>query len=172
MKDTTKHRLNNGLAIAAVAGVIAAAAWAGTAFNTAPAPKPTPSPTSSRMIVDEIPDFIPQNADRLMDDQNREAVVPAPAPEDNAPQTPTAPLEGTSDPGSTPTQPSTPVEQAPAPAPEPEPEPAPAPPVLCAGGSTSVASDGYNDTGCLPNECFSVILPDPAYPQCDAPFRP
>lgn len=47
-----------------------------------------------------------------------------------------------------------------------------APPVLCPGGSTANSSDGYNDTSCLPDICFSIAIPDAAHPECDAAFRP
>lgn len=170
MNKTTKKRLTDATAIGAVAAVIGGAIWASATFNTAPAPQPTPSPTSSRMVVDEIPQPIPTNADRFLEDQEVPVAPEVPTAPEIAPESPTAPLEGGSEDGSTPSQPVQPAPE-PEPAPEPAPEPPP-PPVTCPAGSSSVASDGYNDTGCLPDVCFSLILPDVNHPECDAPFRP
>ena len=72
----------------------------------------------------------------------------------------------------------TPIE-TPTQAPAPEPAPvvqAPAPPhpapIQCPPGSTSNSNDGTNDTSCYPDVCFSIVVPDPAHPECDAPFKP
>jgi hypothetical protein len=36
------------------------------------------------------------------------------------------------------------------------------------------SADGAgNPTGCLPNVCLTLqSMPDPAHPECDAPFKP
>lgn len=62
-----------------------------------------------------------------------------------------------------------PVVEQPAPAPAPA---APAGPARCPAGSTANSSDGVNDTSCFPNVCFTIPVPDPAYPECDVAFRP
>lgn len=60
-----------------------------------------------------------------------------------------------------------------APAPPPPPPPStPSGPTLCPPGSTANSSDGYNDTSCFPNVCFTIVVPNPDHPECDAPFRP
>ena len=51
------------------------------------------------------------------------------------------------------------------------PPPAPSP-VRCPAGSTANSSDGYNDTSCFPDVCFTIAVPDPAHPECDVAFRP
>lgn len=64
-------------------------------------------------------------------------------------------------------------QSAPEEAAPPPPAPAPAPPVLCSSiGAVPVASDGYNDTSCTWEVCYSISIPDPAHPECDANFRP
>lgn len=46
-------------------------------------------------------------------------------------------------------------------------------PVLCPLGSRANSSDGYNDTSCLPEVCFTIsVLPDPDHPECDVAFEP
>lgn len=50
--------------------------------------------------------------------------------------------------------------------------PAQSGPIRCPAGSTANSNDGVNDTSCYPNICFSIVVPDPAHPECDAPFRP
>lgn len=60
---------------------------------------------------------------------------------------------------------------APPPPPAPEP-PAQSGPIRCPAGSSANSNDGVNDTSCFPNICFSIVVPDPAHPECDAPFRP
>jgi hypothetical protein len=50
-------------------------------------------------------------------------------------------------------------------------QPAPAP-VRCPAGSSANSNDGVNDTSCYPDICFSIAVPDPGHPECDAPFRP
>lgn len=60
--------------------------------------------------------------------------------------------------------------EAPVPVEEPAPAPAPAPPApdLCPPGTSSQASDGYNDLRCAPDVCLTLRgLPDPAHPECD-----
>lgn len=49
---------------------------------------------------------------------------------------------------------------------------APAAPIRCPGGSLANSSDGVNDTSCMWEVCFSITVPDPAHPECDAAFRP
>ncbi len=61
-----------------------------------------------------------------------------------------------------------PVVEQPAPAPA----PAPPAPIRCPAGSTANSSDGVNDTSCFPDVCFTIPVPDPAYPECDVAFRP
>ena len=56
-------------------------------------------------------------------------------------------------------------------------EPAPAPvvepaPIKCPAGSTAESGEGMNDTSCIPDLCRTITLPDPAHPECDAPFKP
>lgn len=48
----------------------------------------------------------------------------------------------------------------------------PAAPVRCPAGSMANSNDGTNDTSCLPTICFSILVPDPAHPECDTPFKP
>lgn len=45
-------------------------------------------------------------------------------------------------------------------------------PVKCPAGSQANSGDGENDTSCFPEICFHVVLPDPAYPQCEVAFKP
>lgn len=49
---------------------------------------------------------------------------------------------------------------------------APAAPVRCPAGSSANSNDGVNDTSCYPDICFSIAVPNPDHPECDAPFRP
>lgn len=49
---------------------------------------------------------------------------------------------------------------------------APAGPIKCPPGSQANSGDGPNDTSCFPSECFTITLPDPAYPQCVTAFKP
>lgn len=39
-------------------------------------------------------------------------------------------------------------------------------------GSQALTGDAGNDTSCLPTICFHITLPDPAHPECAAPFKP
>lgn len=170
MKDRTKKIAATVSGIIAIGAVVGGSVWASTTLAPDPDPKQTyriyePAPETEERESTPTPTATPTEA--VVEDVAPQTPVEqpaAPAPEAPAPQ-PQAP------------QPQAPAPQpeppAPAPQPEPQPEPEPAPvPILCPGGSTSVGSDGFNDTSCLPNECFSITLPDPAYPQCDAPFRP
>lgn len=169
MKQRTKTAIATASAVLAVSAVVGGSIWASTTLAPEPDPKRTyriyePAPETTEREATPTPTIEPTEA--VVEDVAPQTPVEqpaAPAPEAPQPQAPA------------PQQPQQPAPQpeppAPAPAPQPEPEPAPVP-VLCPSGSTSVGSDGFNDTGCLPNECFSITLPDPAYPQCDAPFRP
>lgn len=97
-----------------------------------------------------------------------------------APRGFTTPLE-TVEPAPTPTPVAEEVVAPPA-APEPEPvaeeaveEAAPvAPgPILCPPGTQANSSDGFNDTSCLPDVCYTLrSIPDPAYPECDYAYPP
>lgn len=77
-------------------------------------------------------------------------------------------VEPIAEPTTEPTVEPVPVVEQPAPAPAPA---APAP-IRCPAGSTANSSDGVNDTSCFPTVCFTLTLPDPAYPECDVAFRP
>jgi sRNA-binding protein len=49
----------------------------------------------------------------------------------------------------------------------------PAGPVKCPAGSISNGADGNgNDISCTYPVCQSIQIPDPAHPECDAPFKP
>lgn len=49
----------------------------------------------------------------------------------------------------------------------------PAGPVKCPAGSISNGVDGNgNDISCTYPVCQSIQIPDPAHPECDAPFKP
>ena len=47
-------------------------------------------------------------------------------------------------------------------------------PVKCPAGSSANSNDGTNDTSCYPDICLSpgMVIPDPAHPECNAPFKP
>lgn len=75
----------------------------------------------------------------------------------------------TATPTATPEPPAAPVVEAPVEAPAPPADPGP---TLCPSGSTANSSDGYNDTSCYPDICFSIAVPDPAHPECDYAFKP
>jgi hypothetical protein len=46
-------------------------------------------------------------------------------------------------------------------------------PVKCPAGSISNGADGNgNDISCTYPVCQSIQIPDPAHPECDAPFKP
>lgn len=68
--------------------------------------------------------------------------------------------------------PAAPAAPTPAPTQPAAPAPAPAAPILCPAGSSANSSDGYNDTSCMWEVCFTIALPDPTHPECDATFRP
>jgi len=58
------------------------------------------------------------------------------------------------------------------PAPVVEAPAAPSGPDLCPAGTTSNGNDGVNDTSCMPLICYTVAIPDPAYPECDHFYPP
>lgn len=64
-----------------------------------------------------------------------------------------------------------PIVEAPA-APAPAAPPVPAGPDLCPPGTQSNGSDGYNDTSCGPDICWTMPIPDPAHPECDYFYPP
>jgi hypothetical protein len=45
-------------------------------------------------------------------------------------------------------------------------------PVKCPAGSQANSGDAGNDTSCFPVICFTIVLPDPAHPECVTPFKP
>lgn len=138
-----------GLIIGGTWGVGAALA----ATRDAPAPAPTSTFEPSRFVDDEPIEPTPTPTAEPVPVElpvTEAPVEPAPAPVEPAPAPP-APV----------------VEPAPAPAPPPPPAP-----VRCPAGSVSTESDGYNDTACTWEVCFTVTVPDPAHPECDAVFRP
>lgn len=49
---------------------------------------------------------------------------------------------------------------------------APSGPIRCPVGSQANSGDAGNDTSCLPVICFHIVLPDPAHPECNTPFKP
>lgn len=49
---------------------------------------------------------------------------------------------------------------------------APAAPIKCPAGSQANSGDAGNDTSCFPVICFTIVLPDPAHPECVTPFKP
>lgn len=69
---------------------------------------------------------------------------------------------------------------APEPAPEPvveevveEAAPVDPGPILCPVGTQANSGDGFNDTSCLPDVCYTLrSIPDPAYPECDYAYPP
>lgn len=80
---------------------------------------------------------------------------------------PAAPVAETPAPTPTPTAAPVPVAETAAPVPPPAPEP-----IRCPAGSTANSSDGVNDTSCYPTICYSILVPDPAHPECDKAFKP
>jgi hypothetical protein len=53
----------------------------------------------------------------------------------------------------------------------------PAAPIRCPAGSSANSGDGGNDTSCLPDHCFHVVIADPTpgaqqYPECEVAFKP
>lgn len=53
-----------------------------------------------------------------------------------------------------------------------ESNPAPSQPVRCPTGSQANSGDAGGDTSCFPVICFTIVLPDPAHPECVTPFKP
>ena len=154
MKKATLAKVATVVASMAIVALIALVAFAVTSGRPLVVRTPEPSPTVATQPR-SLFDFEDKRADVTPPPTEAPpAAVEAPAP----PADDSVVDEGT-------------VDLAPDPEPVPDPEPAPVP-VLCPGGSTATASDGFNDTSCLPDTCFSIMLPDPAHPECDAPFRP
>ena len=44
--------------------------------------------------------------------------------------------------------------------------------IKCPAGSQANSGNAGNDTSCFPEQCFRMVLPDPAHPECDTPFKP
>lgn len=168
MKQRTKRVIANVIATGGVIAIVAGGIWMSSALGSQE-PRPTPSPTGSGQVVNPVPQPAPTSADRTVDDLTVPEPVEVPVPPVEAPTEPTQPGAGTQpEPQPAQPQPEPEVEVEPAP----PPPPPPPPPVTCPAGSTSVGSDGTNDTACLPDVCFTLTLPDPNHPECDAPFRP
>lgn len=103
------------------------------------------------------------------------APSPSATPTDTATSTPTATVAPVAPapvaaPAPAPAAPAPQAVVAPAPAPAPAPV-APAP-IKCPAGSSANSNDGVNDTSCYPDICMSIAVPDPAHPECNAPFKP
>lgn len=189
MKAETKTKVTTATSVVLVAGVVAAVMY-GSLTLTNPTPEPSPTPTNTRlMTLSDVPTDLQREAeqdaaeaeaarveearlaaeaeanrlaaeaeaDRIAAEQEAQRIQ-----QEQAENEPDAPV----------TRQNTPQAPAPQPEPAPAPPPPPAPAVMCPAGSSATSSDGYNDTGCLPDICFSIMLPDPAHPECDEPFRP
>lgn len=168
MKQRTKTGIAAASAVLAVSALVGGTVW----LSSAVAPEPEPTPTY-RMF-----EPAPETSEREATPTPTPTVTPEEivqeevAPQVPVEQAPAAPAPQPQAPAPQPQQPA-PQPQTPDPVPVPQPEPEPVPvAILCPSGSTSVGSDGFNDTGCLPNACFSLTLPDPTHPECDTPFRP
>lgn len=156
-----KHTIiSSAVALALVGGLVV---FTIGYINANPRPVPTPTPTVA--VYEGPTDSYVTPATVPMTDAEREAIAAEQAriaAEAEAARLEAERIAAEEAARQAPQAPSAP-EQAP---------PAPEPPRTCPGGSQSVGSDGYSDTGCLPDICFSIILPDPTHPECDAPFRP
>lgn len=163
MTSNRKRIASTSAAVATVAALVGGAFAFATATSATPAPAPTREMIS---VVEQLPET---NIQDLAPDVPVATPTPEPVAVEPAPAPAPAPVEEIAPAPA-------PVPQAPAPAPAVEPAPAPpapAPaPIRCPGGSSATASDGVNDTGCLADVCFSIAVPDPAHPECNAPFRP
>lgn len=170
MQKLTKERIAVvGVSVLAIGSLVGGSVW--VANSLAPERERQvnyrlyePAPEKNEGVVEPTPTATPVQ---------EVAPEPAPAPDNPVvqPAAPVTPQEPTQQAPASPQPAPEPVAEPPAPAPAPEPEPAPVA-VLCPGGSTSVSSDGFNDTACMPDVCFSLTLPDPTHPECDTPFRP
>ena len=162
----TKQTLGTGAAVTGVAALlIVGMSFLGTGGQSSPAvPKTTPTPISTQYATPAdnplapVPSATPSSAATDTTVSTPAPVAPAPAAQQAAPQQIAAPAPA-------------PVVVAPAPAPAPAPA---IPPVRCPAGSSANSNDGVNDTSCYPDICLSpgMIIPDPAHPECDAPFKP
>ena len=164
----TKQTLGTGAAVTGVAALlIVGMSFLGTGGQSSPAvPKTSPTPISTQYATPA---------------DNPLAPVPSATPSSAATDTTVStPVQGTTDTAPAPAPQQAAPQQAAAPAPAPvavAPAPAPAvviPPIRCPAGSSANSNDGTNDTSCYPDICLSpgMIIPDPAHPECDAPFKP
>lgn len=144
-----------------VAGVLAGLLLTGGTAWAVASNQPAPEVVASESVVETV-------SPRAETDEHREAPVKVePTVEPVVPPAPVEAAPATVEPA--------PFVAAPAPvaAPVAPPAPAPAPVAIkCPAGSTSNGSDGFNDTSCYPDVCFTIVVPNPAHPECDAPFRP